>query len=238
MPWVLRQVEARPGQCLLDVGCGPGQYHEHLRHIRVIAVDTQPGMLAKVNVPKVQADTQALPFADRSFERVMSNHVLYHVPDRAQALREMRRVAKPGGRAVITTNASDSLRTLFDLYNEAARECGAPEDRTVGARFSLDGPDAELVRAVFPGACIELYRDAFLFRETEPVLAYVASGAPSALPDDVRARVLAGLERRVRAIIEREGVQVRLVRPTARSRTPCRDGDRDREQRQDHREPA
>lgn len=202
--WVLRHVAAQPGQRLLDVGSGPGQYHVHLAGVSVIALDTSPGMLAKVRVPKVQADAQALPFRDGSFDRVMSNHVLYHVPDQRQALREMRRVITPGGRVVITTNASDSLKVLFDLYNEAAREQGAPEESSVGARFSFD--DADLVREVFPSARIELYHDAFVFRDIEPVLAYVASAGPSQLPAEVRARVLAGLERRLRPIFERDGV--------------------------------
>lgn len=202
--WVLRHVGARPGQRLLDVGSGPGQYHARLDGMRVVALDRSPGMLAKVRVPKVQADAQALPFRDGSFDRVMSNHVLYHVPDQRQALREMRRVSAPGGRAVITTNASDSLTALFALYNEAAREQGAPEESSVGARFSFD--DADLVREVFPSVRIELYHDAFVFREVEPVLAYVASAGPSQLPADVRARVLAGLERRLRPIFEQDGV--------------------------------
>lgn len=116
----------------------------------------------------------------------------------------MRRVSAPGGRAVITTNAADSLKTLFDLYNEAAREHGAPDESSVGARFSLD--DAALVREVFPSARIQLYHDAFVFREAEPVLAYVASAGPSQLSADIRARVLAGLERRLQPIFERDGV--------------------------------
>ena len=202
--WVLRHVDAQPGHRLLDVGSGPGQYHAHLDGVRVVALDTSPGMLAGVRTPKAQADAQALPFRDGSFDRVMSNHVLYHVPDRRQALREMRRVTAPGGRAVVTTNASDSLTALFDLYNEAAREQDAPEESSVGARFSFD--DADLVREVFPSAHIELYHDAFVFREAEPVLACVASAGPSRLPADVRARVLAGLERRLRPIFEHDGV--------------------------------
>lgn len=204
VPWVLRHVGAQPGQRLLDVGSGPGQFHEHLSGVRVVALDTSLGMLAKVRVPKVQADAQTLPLHDRSFDRVMCNHVLYHVPDIAQALREMRRVLRAGGRVVLTTNASDTMGALFDLYNEAARELGAPEDHTVGLRFSFD--DVDLVRAVFPNARIELYRDAFVFPAAAPALAFVASGAASALASEVRASVLERLSQRITAIIARDGV--------------------------------
>ena len=203
-PWVLRHVGARPGDRLLDVGSGPGDYHAHLSGVRVVALDMSAGMLAKVRIPKVRADAQALPFRAASFDRVMANHVLYHVPDQRQALREMRRVLTAGGRAVITTNSSDSLGRLFELLNEAGRKEGLLPERTVGARFSFD--DAPMVREIFPAAQIELYRDAFVFPAVEPVVAYVASGAPSRLPEDVRARVLADFARRVSAVIEREGI--------------------------------
>lgn len=204
VPWVVERVAAAPGQLLLDVGSGPGQYHGLFRGVRIVAVDISPGMLAKVRVERVRADAQALPFRDAAFDRVMANHVLFHVADQALALRELRRVLRPGGRAVIATNASGSLARLFDLYNDSAREVGVAEDSFRGAFFSFD--QAPLVREVFPDARIELYRDAFVFRDVEPVIAYVGSGRPSALPAPQRAEVLRRLEVRVRAIIEREGV--------------------------------
>jgi len=203
-PWVLRHVGARPGDRLLDVGSGPGDYHAHLSGVRVVALDMSAGMLAKVRVPKVRADAQALPFRAASFDRVMANHVLYHVPDQRQALREMRRVLTAGGRAVITTNSSDSLRAFFELLNEAGQDEGLPPESTVGRRFSFD--DAPMVREVFPSAQVELYQDAFVFPDVAPVVAYAASGGPSRLPEDVLARVLAGFARRVQAIIDRDGV--------------------------------
>jgi len=204
VPWVVERVGARPGDSLLDVGSGPGQYHGLFPGVRIVAVDISPGMLAKVRVERVQADAQVLPFRDGAFDRVMANHVLYHLADVSLALRELRRVLRPRGRAVIATNASDTLEPLVDLYNEVAREVGVAEDDLAGARFSFD--DAPLVRQVFPDARIELFRDAFVFRQVEPVIAYVASGAPTALPETQRADLLRRLEARVRAIIEREGV--------------------------------
>lgn len=78
-------------------------------------------MLAKARVKRVNADAQALPFADASFDRVMANHMLYHVPDKVRALREMRRVVRSGGRAVITANSRTSYANLWELRNAAVR---------------------------------------------------------------------------------------------------------------------
>ncbi len=122
--WVLSHVDARPGQTLLDVGSGPGQYHDKLRGLRVIALDTSAGMLAKVKVPAVLADAQRLPFGAQSFDRVMANHVIYHLPDMTLAMRELRRVARPGGRVVMAANSRASMRPLFALTDEAAAEAG------------------------------------------------------------------------------------------------------------------
>lgn len=202
--WILERVDARPGQRLLDVGSGPGQYHDRLRGVHVVALDMSAGMLAKVTIPAVQADAQALPFPARSFDRVMANHVLYHIPDMTRALREIRRVASPGARVVMAANGRTSMRPLFALIDEVAAEAGVPGYPVVGLRFALE--DVVLVREFFPSARVEIYEDAFRFPSPEPVLAYIGSMWVDLLDHKRRAAFLAGIEARVRAIIQREGV--------------------------------
>lgn len=204
LQWLLAVVTAQAGQRLLDVGSGPGQMHADLSGVTVTALDLSAGMLAKVKVPAVQADAQHLPFADASFERVMANHVLYHVPDMAQAMREMRRVARPGGRVVITTNSRTTMRPLFEMADAVAKELGVEGYQTVALRFGLE--DIDLVRSVFSTARVEVFEDAFRFLSPEPVLAYVASMWIDYLDPDKRAEFLRRIEERVSAVIEREGV--------------------------------
>ena len=56
-----------------------------------------------------------LPFEANTFDAVIANHMLYHVPDRAHALAEMQRVLKPGGTVYLATNGLSHLRELYKL---------------------------------------------------------------------------------------------------------------------------
>lgn len=107
-------LEARPGQQILDIGCGPGFYASELsRQVgpegSVVAVDTNAAMLAvaqrrcaaHTNVAFHEADATSLPVPDDAFDRAVCVQVLEYVPDVDAALREMHRVLRPGGRAVV-----------------------------------------------------------------------------------------------------------------------------------------
>lgn len=62
----------------------------------------------------VQADITDLPFADGDFDAIICSHVLEHVPDDAQAMRELRRVIKPTGWAVISVPLSPGRKVTFE----------------------------------------------------------------------------------------------------------------------------
>jgi ubiquinone/menaquinone biosynthesis C-methylase UbiE len=100
------------GLRVLDVGCGQGI--DLVRYAQagadVVGVDITPRHLelarahladAGVEGTVVHAEARALPFADDTFDRVSSNGVLHHTPYLEEALREIRRVLKPGGTARI-----------------------------------------------------------------------------------------------------------------------------------------
>lgn len=108
----------RSGQRLLDVGCGPGTITVDLAALvapgEVIGVDTSVEVLdvarataadAGVRVTFQPGDAYALDFPDDAFDVVHAHQVLQHLTDPVAALREMRRVTRPGG--VVAVRESD-----------------------------------------------------------------------------------------------------------------------------------
>jgi len=100
-----------PGMRLLDLGCGPGTITVGLAEAvapgSVVAIDIEPAQLTRTQALTIKQDVTAvhlaatdlfaLPFADASFDAAFAHAVLMHVGDRPAALREVRRVLKPGG---------------------------------------------------------------------------------------------------------------------------------------------
>jgi dolichol-phosphate mannosyltransferase len=100
----------RPGDCVLDVGCGPQCYlHRYLRRRGIFhkyrGIDRRPpALMAAQNMVVGALDNGApLPFPDSSFDAVLALAVAEHVPDPVGLIRECRRVLASGGRLVITT---------------------------------------------------------------------------------------------------------------------------------------
>ena len=60
-------------------------------------------------------DARAIPFERETFDAVIANHMLYHVPDRPRAFAEIHRVLKPGGRLYASTNGRNHIRELGEL---------------------------------------------------------------------------------------------------------------------------
>jgi SAM-dependent methyltransferase len=199
--WVWDRLAPGPGIRILEVGCGDGGLWRGRADAfptggRVILTDLSLGMLqqARQRLPAqlatcALADAQQLPLSDASLDLVIANHVLYHVPDRAQALAEIRRVLVPGGRLCATTIGQGHMGELFAWMAQAAPEAqvwsaGAP---TV---FTLQSGPGELAPLFEEVAC-DQYPDALSVTEIEPLVAYAlsmdASGALAARQDALRA---------------------------------------------------
>lgn len=116
-PWIMERIDresrALAGKHLLEIGCGMGfDSVEFLkRGVRVTAIDLTPSAVrlsqrhfdvAGLRPESVQVgNALALPFADATFDAVWSNGVLHATGDTGRAIAEVRRVLKPGGRAMI-----------------------------------------------------------------------------------------------------------------------------------------
>ncbi len=127
-------VEARPGQRLLDVGCGPGALVRHMARqgCQAVGVDADPAMVARAEelaaeMPGAefrQGSVLALPFADAEFDLVTATNVIFLLPDPVAGLREMARVCKVGGRVAMLNPAPRLTEAAARAY---AAEAGLNE---------------------------------------------------------------------------------------------------------------
>jgi len=127
-----------PGEIALDVGVGTGDLAFDLVAAsdptsRVIGVDLSEAMLALVRARAAAsplgsrfeariADAQRLPYPDVSFDRVVAGFAVRNFGDLEAGLREMRRVLRPGGRAVVlefSTPPQPLVRVVSHLYIDA-----------------------------------------------------------------------------------------------------------------------
>lgn len=122
---------------LLDAGCGTGGLLRRLAETpwgrEAIGVDLSPLACAlsreRTTARIVEASLTDLPLADGKFGAVVSADVLYHVPDDTGALREIARVLRPGGLAVINVPAYPWLWSYHDVSVHSQRRYGRAELR-------------------------------------------------------------------------------------------------------------
>jgi arsenite methyltransferase len=107
----------RPGEQILDVGCGPGHLTRELAEAvgpggRVCGVDVSEQMLAlaaNTGAELVRVSGTDLPFDEEAFDAAVATQVYEFVTDLPAALAELRRVLRPGGRALILDTDWDSI---------------------------------------------------------------------------------------------------------------------------------
>jgi SAM-dependent methyltransferase len=106
---VLDAARVTAGTRLLDAGCGAGLLGllASFRGAQVAALDASAELLAitRQRLPTAdvrEADLEAIPFADASFDAITAVNSVFYAADMAAAMRELVRVARPGGRVIIT----------------------------------------------------------------------------------------------------------------------------------------
>jgi ubiquinone/menaquinone biosynthesis C-methylase UbiE len=145
VPWLGARRDAR----WLDVGCGTGAVSDAVMDLawpgEVTGIDSSAPFLelARRKVPGARFDhgkAVPLPYPDGSFEAVVSSLLVAYLPDPAAALREMARVAVPGG--VVGVVVWDAKEDLGHPYREAAKAAGVADVEEVFPAEALEREDA------------------------------------------------------------------------------------------------
>jgi SAM-dependent methyltransferase len=152
--WLHGQAEALragPPVRLLDVGCGLKPYYPFFRDVtsEYVGLDVVENPLAELLGP-----VEAIPAEDASFDVVLCTQVLEHCDDPAQAVRELRRVTRPGGRVLASTHGvqvyhpsptdywrwtHEGLRRLFETNGDWQAVAVTPAAGTASALGMLLG---------------------------------------------------------------------------------------------------
>lgn len=167
---------------VLELGCGTGDMwkgkSELIRRCgRLILSDFSSGMLdrSKETLREESGieyriiDIQDIPYPDHSFDAVIANMMLYHVPDLPRGLREVRRVLKEDGAFYCATYGENGMMDYI---------CGLFGDDRIQSRsntnFTLQNGEKKL-KTVFPSVRKEIYEDALEVTDVEDMVAYILS---------------------------------------------------------------
>ena len=193
-PWVFERMKLKPGQRILECGCGPGTlWRENLDAIpercHMTLSDLSEGMVAeaKSNLDDTEhhfdfqpLNIETLPFDDYTFDTVIANHMLYHVPDIPKAIGEVTRVLKPNGRFVAATNGNNHLKELSEIGRELfddIEELDGTRLKTLEERmldFRLEN-GIDFLEEHFSQVDLHLYESNLLVTESAPLVRYVMS---------------------------------------------------------------
>ncbi len=180
--WITEHYRFPEGASVLELGCGTGDMWKGKGELiarcgRLVLSDFSAGMLDKAKetlkdetgIGYQVIDIQEIPYPDRSFDAVVANMMLYHVPDLDKGLGEVRRVLKDGGVFYCATYGENGMMEyiggLFSEYGIETR---------VNANFILQN-GAEKLSPYFAEAERDLYEDALLVTDVEDLVDYIFS---------------------------------------------------------------
>ncbi|MGM0843160.1 MAG: class I SAM-dependent methyltransferase [Bacillota bacterium] len=169
--WLFEQMNISPNSGILEMGCGDGTFWLKNRDRidsswNLILSDYSEGMVesAKKNlegIPNIhyrQFNIEDIPFEDNRFDILIANHMLYHVPNRKKALKEVRRVLKPGGTFYCSTIGGNHLKEFVVLLKSFDPNLDFPSAREHALKFGVENGDeqlqgyfSEIVYKDFPG---------------------------------------------------------------------------------------
>lgn len=208
MCWVFEQFDLPAGARMLELGCGPAKLWQNNAdrtpagwHITL--TDFSMGMLqqARTNlgdaVPRFRfanANAIALPFAGDTFDAVIANHMLYHVPDLDAALAEIKRVLKTNGILYASTNGKTHMQEMDALIREF--DAGWRPNWDIIQSFMLESDD---VLRHFAQVEVRRRTNHLHVTEAEPIVAYIFSSMRSGDMRVSRDALLAFVRDRLRA---------------------------------------
>ncbi|MBI5965318.1 MAG: class I SAM-dependent methyltransferase [Chloroflexi bacterium] len=210
--WVFDQLLQLPANAnILELGCGSAVlWTESAKRIpagwTITLSDFSDGMLDSAwrnlvvtgrSFKFEKIDAQSIPYADGTFDAVIANHMLYHIPDRGRALKEVRRVLKDDGILFAATLGKNHMREMWDLLERA----GSVKRYIVTSAFALEN-GKEQMQEFFPHVELSHYLDNLRVTDVSAMMAYICSMASTA---DFQEDMFRSIERELTETMKKNG---------------------------------
>ena len=190
--WIVSNYHISAGMKVLELGCGTGSLwigrNELISQFgKLVLTDFSEGMLetARKNLGEKDqieyrvADIQDLPFEDNTFDMVIANSMLYHVPDINKGISEVRRVLKDDGTFYCATlgenNFVEQLAEWFKLNGE---------NFNPNHNFTMQN-GAQKLKTAFSEIEARIYKDSLHITDIDDLLSYLTSLASLKALNDV-----------------------------------------------------
>ena len=195
---VLEWLDPKPGEYILDLGCGDGQLTQRIAAYgaHVLGVDASAEMIAAARERGIEAEhakAEQLPFRDATFDAVFSNAVLHWVRGQDEMLTQVHRVLKPGGRFVAEMGGHGNVAAIHvALIAALARRGFADREDGVNYYATVNDYTQRLERHRFEVEQISLIPRPTKLPENgmEGWLRTFRRGVLESLPQDVREAVV------------------------------------------------
>ncbi|WP_105618453.1 class I SAM-dependent methyltransferase [Vallitalea okinawensis] len=185
--WVFDQYVFPFGIKILELGCGTGGQWRGKKEViekewDITLTDQSPGMLkrAQENTKNLSqhmtyqvVNAEEIPFEDETFDAVIANHMIYHIPDKEKAIKEMARVIKPKGKLYCTTLGINNMVELGKLLTAFDPRIDFLNHH-VARHFGLEN-GGQMLRKEFKSVEIRRYKDGLLVKEPDPLYEYILS---------------------------------------------------------------
>lgn len=219
--WMFELYRLPENARILELGAGAGwlwmrNAHRIPEEWDITLSDFSTGMLDEqrrhlVKVPHTfkheEVDIQAIPYPDGTFDGVIANHMLYHVPDRPKAIAELRRVLKPGGTLYTATNGENHLKEIHQLIRGFGLQPGEWQSGFVAPRgYTLENAPDQL-KAQFEHVEMHRYDDEIMISDPQPIVDYILS-----YPVTLSRERIAALRAFVEAEIVRQGSTLHITK--------------------------
>lgn len=175
--WLFSNYDVKQGDSILELGCGNGRlwadhYDEMPEDVKLVLSDLSASMVEtskelvghEDGIDYKIIDVQNIPFPDETFDIVIANMMLYHVPDINKGLSEIKRVIKPGGKFYCATLGENGIVGFVkDALNIP---------RAGHSKFTLQNGEEQL-RPYFNKVEKRLYEDSLAVTETMDLVEYI-----------------------------------------------------------------